>query len=219
MSYRWQFGLVWPYRDAFVAGALITLKMSALSILLALLMGLFWGIARHSRRRVLNVPATIVVEIFRDTPVLVQMFWIFYCLPILVGVRIESFASAVAALALYYSVYVGEIVRAGIEAVDRGLIEVGRTLGMSHGQVLRRVSIPLAVRTMLPPLVNECTALVKSSAAASFLAVPELLHSSNDVNLTLFRPMEVFTVCALAYLLLIAPLVVFSRVLEGRQRA
>ena len=214
MDYSWQFGMLVDYRDDFIRGALVTLEISGLSILLALALGLIWGTARHSHKRLFSLPATIVVEFFRDTPLLIQMFWIFYCIPALAEVRIDALVTAIIALSLYYSVYLGEIFRAGIESIDRGLIEAGRILGMSHFQVLRRIILPLATRRMIPPCVNEFTSLIKSSAAASFLAVPELLHASNSVNLNIYRPMEVFTVCALIYFVLIYPLAILSRKLE-----
>jgi len=214
MGYSWQFRMLVDYRDDFIRGALVTLEISGLSILLALILGLIWGTARHSQKRLFNLPATIVVEFFRDTPLLIQMFWIFYCIPALAEVRIDALVTAIIALSLYYSVYLGEIFRAGIESIDRGLIEAGRILGMSHFQVLRRIVLPLATRRMIPPCVNEFTSLIKSSAAASFLAVPELLHASNSINLNIYRPMEVFTVCALIYFVLIYPLAILSRKLE-----
>ncbi len=206
--------MVLDYRDELIRGAWVTLKISTLSIAFAIILGLIWGTARHSRKRRFNVPATLVVELFRDTPILIQMFWIFYCVPALTGMRINAMITAITALSLYYSVYLGEIFRAGIESIDKGQIEAGRILGMSHFQVLRRVVLPLAIRRMIPPCVNEFTALIKSSAAASFLAVPELLHVSNNINLNIFRPMEVFTVCALVYFILIYPLAIISRKLE-----
>lgn len=214
MEYTWQFKIVFDYTGELFQGALITLEISTLSILLALILGLIWGTARHSRKRLFNLPATMVVEFFRDTPILIQMFWIFYCIPALTGMKINALITAIIALSLYYSVYLGEIFRAGIESVDRGLIEAGRTLGMSHFQVLRKIVLPLAIRRMIPPCVNEFTSLIKSSAAASFLAVPELLHISNNINLNIFRPMEVFSVCALVYFILIYPLAIISRKLE-----
>jgi len=214
MEYTWQFKIVFDYTGELLQGALITLEISTLSILSALILGLIWGTARHSRKKLFNLPATMVVEFFRDTPILVQMFWIFYCIPALTGMRINALMTAIISLSLYYSVYLGEIFRAGIESVEKGFIEAGRTLGMSHFQVLRRIVLPLAVRRMIPPCVNEFTSLIKSSAAASFLAVPELLHISNNINLNIFRPMEVFTVCALVYFILIYPLAIISRKLE-----
>lgn len=214
MGYTWHFRIVFDYTGELFQGALVTLKISTLSILLALILGLIWGTSRHSRKRLFNLPATMVVEFFRDTPVLIQMFWIFYCIPALTGMKINALITAIIALSLYYSVYLGEIFRAGIESVDKGLIEAGRTLGMSHFQVLRKIVLPLAIRRMIPPCVNEFTSLIKSSAAASFLAVPELLHISNNINLNIFRPLEVFTVCALVYFILIYPLAIISRKLE-----
>ena len=216
MGYTWQFKIVFDYTGELFQGALVTLEISTLSILWAIILGLIWGTARHSRRRLFSLPATIVVEFFRDTPVLIQMFWIFYCIPALTGMKIDALITAIIALSLYYSVYLGEIFRAGIESLDKGLIEAGRTLGMSHFQVLRKIVLPLAIRRMIPPCVNEFTSLIKSSAVASFLAVPELLHISNNINLSIYRPMEVFTVCALVYFILIYPLTVISRRLEVR---
>lgn len=218
MKYDWQFRIIWDYKDELIQGALVTLQISFLSILCALILGLVWGLARHSSRRSWYVPSTIIVEFFRDTPILVQMFWFFYCIPALTGMKITAQITAIAALSLYYSVYLGEIIRAGIESLDKGLMEAGRVLGMSHFQVLRRIVLPLATRRMIPPLVNEFASLIKTSAAASFLAVPELLHASNNINLTIFRPMEVFTVCAFIYLILIYPLALLSRKLEASLR-
>jgi polar amino acid transport system permease protein len=215
MKYTWQFRIIWDYKDELIQGAMITLELSIISILLAVILGLVWGTARHSHRRLFYVPSTLIVEFFRDTPILIQMFWFFYCIPALTGMRITAQVTAITALSLYYSVYLGEIFRAGIESIDKGLVEAGKVLGMSHFQVLKRIVLPIAIRRMIPPCMNEFTSLIKSSAAASFLAVPELLHVSNNINLTIYRPMEVFTVCALIYFILIYPLAVLSRKIEG----
>ena len=169
--YDWSFSVVWDYRVVYIQGALITLQLSLLAVLFSLSLGLVVGIARQSPRRSLSFPAAWYVEIFRDTPLLIQIVWIFYCLPILMGVTLSAFWASVVALSLHMSAYVAEIVRAGIAAVDKGHIDAAKILGLNYFQIMRRIILPQALRRMLPPLVNNFADILKLSALASVIGV------------------------------------------------
>ncbi|HHZ71889.1 MAG TPA: amino acid ABC transporter permease, partial [Gammaproteobacteria bacterium] len=112
--YDWNFNVIWDYRMVYMRGALITLELSLLAVVFSMSLGLFVGIARHSKRYILSFPASCYVEIFRDTPLLIQIVWIYYCLPILLGVTLTAFWASTVALSLHMSAYVAEIFRAGI---------------------------------------------------------------------------------------------------------
>jgi len=211
VMYDWSFSVVWDYRVVYIQGALITLQLSLLAVLFSLSLGLVVGIARQSPRRSLSFPAAWYVEIFRDTPLLIQIVWIFYCLPILMGVTLSAFWASVVALSLHMSAYVAEIVRAGIASVDKGHIDAAKILGLNYFQIMRRIILPQALRRMLPPLVNNFADILKLSALASVIGVYELLHSVENVIMNNFRPLEMYSALAVVYFMLIFPVAFVAR--------
>jgi polar amino acid transport system permease protein len=161
-------------------------------------------------------PAAAYVEVFRNTPALVQLIWVYYSLPILTGLNLSAAASCVIALAVNGAAYIAEIFRGGIHSVDPGQVEASRSLGLSYLQTMRKVVLPQAFRRMLPPFVNESVALLKFSSLASVLGVADLTYQAQVVSTTTFRPIEVFTVIALVYLVLCTFLSYCARRLELR---
>jgi polar amino acid transport system permease protein len=212
--YQWNFEVAWQFREAYLKGAGVTLALSLYSLVFALLAGLFIALARQSRTRLLSLPASWYVEILRDTPILVQFVWIFYCLPILLGIKMTAFWSSVLALSLHFSAYVAEIVRAGIASIDEGQIDAAKVLGMTYAQTMRRIVLPQAFRRMIPPLVNNFADIMKLSALASVIGVDELLHIIDNVNMNTFRPLELYSVLAVVYFLLIFPVALGARHVE-----
>ena len=209
--YDWNFNVIWDYRMVYLKGAVITLEISLLAVFFAVTLGLFVGIARQSRRKLLSLPASWYVEIFRDTPLLIQIVWIFYCLPILMGITLNAFWAAVVALSLHMSAYMAEIFRAGIVSVDKGHIDAAKILGLNYFQIMRRIILPQATRQMLPPLVNNFADILKLSALAAVIGVYELLHSIDNVIMNNFRPLEMYSVLALVYFILIFPVAFAAR--------
>jgi len=214
VRYTWHFEVVWDYRNVFLRGALVTAELTAGALLLGLVLGLVLGMAKGSRVRLLRVPATVYIELFRSTPVLVQLVWIYYSMPILMGVQLNSFVSVTIGLGLNAAAYFAEIFRAGIISIDRGQMDAAKAIGMRYAQAMRRIILPQAIRRMVPPFINETATLIKLTTLGSVLAVYELLHESNNLITNTFRPLEVYTTLAVAFTFIIFPVIYLSRQLE-----
>ncbi len=216
MSYTWQWGVIWDNWQLFAQGAMMTLFLTASSVGIGLVAGLFLGLARLSSRRWLRIPAAVFIEVFRDTPLLVLLLWIFYCLPILTGLKIDIIESAILGISIHASAYLAEVYRAGIQSVDRGQMESARSLGMSFWQAMQRIVLPQAIRRMIPPFLNVTADFMKASALASVVGVWELLRQASNLIANTWRPLEAYTAVAVTYLLLIYPVVWLTGVLERR---
>jgi polar amino acid transport system permease protein len=155
---------------------------------------------------VLNGAASLYVDFFRATPVLAQLIWIYYALPILTGKSLTAFVAGSIGLSLYAGSFLAEIFRAGILSVERGQSEAALALGMSRAQAMRRVILPQATVRMLPPIGSSLITLVKDSALLSIIAVPELMRQSEALASLTFRRMEVLTVVSVIYFGLTYPL-------------
>lgn len=199
-----------------VSGIYATLAVTLGALAIGVALGLPTGMARLSRRRWLSMPAVAYIEVFRNTPALVQLIWIYYCLPILTGINMSAAVSCTIALGLNAAAYIAEIFRAGIQAVDRGQVDAARSVGMSYFQTLRKVILPQAFRRMIPAFVNETVSLVKYSSLVSVLGVADLTYQAQSLSTTSYRPIEVFTFIALVYFLICTLLSYLARRLELR---
>jgi len=216
MTYTFKFDVVWNNLGFLLSGIELTLIVTGAALSSGLVMGLVIALARMSSRRWLNVPAIAYIEVFRNTPALIQLMWVYYCLPILTGLEMSAAASATFALAVNGAAYIAEIIRGGIQSVDRGQTEAARTLGMSHAQAMSRIVLPQAFRRMIPPFVNESVSILKFSSLVSVLGVADLTYQAQVLSTTTFRPIEIFTFIALVYLVLCTALSYFARRLELR---
>jgi len=214
MGYAWDFSVVWEYKLVFVWGAFVTAKLTALAFVIALLIGFALALLRISKSRWLRAPATFYVEVFRSTPALVQLVWIYYALPLVTGFQLDSFTSVGVGLGLHTSAYYCEVIRAGILAVDRGQTDADKAVGMSQSQVMRRIVLPQAVRFMVTPFMKETANLMMLTTLGSVLAVPELLHAGNNLITNTYRPLEVYTAIAVVFAVIIYPVIWASRQLE-----
>jgi polar amino acid transport system permease protein len=185
----------WP---VLLRGAGITLYVSAVGTVVGLGLGLIVALGRLSRSRTLRAVTRVYVEVIRGTPLLVQVYVVYFALPGL-GIRFSAITAGILALSLYMGAYAAEIVRAGIVSIHRGHVEAARSLGMSYAQTLRRVILPLMVTLVLPPLTNEFTNLIKWSAVLSIVTVPELTYSAQEVIGVTFSPVEPFLLVTLLY--------------------
>jgi His/Glu/Gln/Arg/opine family amino acid ABC transporter permease subunit len=182
-------------------GALVTIQVSALGLLLAALIAVPVAFARLSRSRILRTTTFLYLDFVRGTPLLLQLFAIFY-LPPLLGIDLSPFASGVLALGLNGGAYTAEILRGGIQALPRGQTESGRALGMSALQAARRIVLPQVVANVLPALANEAAALIKASSLVSALALVELTRVGYQVVSRILRPTEVYVTVGALYLLI-----------------
>ncbi len=197
----------------------MTLGITAIALAIGLVLGLIVALCRTSKKKIFSSPATFYVELFRNTPELVQLIWIYYCLPLLFGLQMVAITSCIIALGLNAGGYLAEVFRAGIQAVDKGQIEAARAIGLSHFQTVRKITLPLAVRTMIPPFLNQSIALLKNSSLVSILGVADLTFRAQVVAVNTFRPLEIFTAVAVIYLILCTVLSNLVRFLEKRLTA
>ena len=219
MEYRFRFDVVWNNLGFIMEGLYLTLFISILALVISMAMGLVVAVLRLSKMRGLSFLAAAYVEIFRDTPVLIQLFWVYYVLPILMGIQISAVTAAVIGLTMHSAAFLGEIYRAGIQSVAIGHIEAAKVLGLTPIQSFIRIVLPQAVRTVLPPMVNNLVDLIKLSSLASVFAVGEITRKATELSASTFRPLEIFTFIALLYFLICWPLSMGIGVMERRLRA
>ena len=219
MDYIWQWNQIWDYRQVFVRGMQVTVILTCWALLIGMVLGLLLGLMRSSRLLVLRLPAAIYIDIFRATPILVQLVWIYYALPILSGVQMGNITSASVGIGLHAAAYIAEIFRAGIASIDRGQSDAAKSLGMGYGQAMRRIILPQAIRRMVPPFINEFATLMKLTTLGSVLAVNELLHEAENLINNTYRPLETYTVVAVLFGLMIYPFIWLSQRLEQRWKA
>lgn len=216
MSYKFDFEVVWRNLGFLLSGVEVTLVVTLAALSSGMVLGLFIALARMSTRRWLQAPAIAYIELFRNTPALIQLMWVYYCLPILTGLEMNAASSATLALAVNGAAYIAEIIRGGIQSIDRGQVEAARTLGMSYPQAMRKIVLPQAFRRMIPPFVNESVSILKFSSLVSVLGVADLTYQATVLSTTSFRPIEIFTFIAMVYLVLCTALSYFARRLELR---
>ena len=209
------------FPDLFFGGLWVTIQLSVLGLVGALLLGTAVALTRVSPIRPLRWVGAAYVEFFRNTPLVVQLFFLFLGLPLL-GLRFAQdtfdniFRAAFVGMALYHGAYVAEVVRGGLLGVDRGQIEAARSLGLSYLQTLREVQLPQTFRAVIPPLGNIAIALVKNTSLASTIGVTELLFGAEIVESRTFRAEEAFLTATLLYLALTIPLGLVVNGLERR---
>ncbi|TAL56761.1 amino acid ABC transporter permease [Pandoraea sp.] len=214
--YHWDFGALWPYRHLLLNGLLYTLMFTVACVALGLIVGLAAGLARLSKSVLISGPARAYVELFRCTPVLVQLIWFYYALPVLSGIQISPATASVLALALYGGAFYAEIFRAGVVSIDLGQTEAGQAIGMTKPQIMRRIVLPQAFKRMIPPLMSQSIMQLKNTSLLSVLAIPDLLYQGQSAAHELYRPLECYTIVAIGYFIVLFPATIFSKRLETR---
>jgi polar amino acid transport system permease protein len=196
------FSPVWAGWEALATGAATTIEVTACSLVLGCVLGLLVGIGRLApQRRVIYGLCTAYLTFIRGTPLLVQLFILFFGLPQF-GIMLPAFACGVLGLGVYSGAYVSEIVRGSIQSVDRGQMEAARSLGMPYRMAMRKVILPQAFVRMIPPLGNEFIALIKNSALVSLLTINDLMHEGEKIISVSYRSLEVYIAIAFIYLIL-----------------
>jgi polar amino acid transport system permease protein len=216
MGQAWDFSTVFANSDALIVGAIGTVRLFAICLVAGLGLGLLVGLARYARSRWLNMPASVFVEFFRNTPVLVQMLWFYFALPILVPFEISSLAAASLGISLNTAAFSAEIYRGGIQSIERGQWDGARAIGMGWGQAMRRIILPQALKRMTPALTNRAIEVFKMTTLASAVAYVELLQQGKLIASLNFNPIEAYTTIAVIFFVFLWPLVQFTYVLERR---
>jgi polar amino acid transport system permease protein len=201
----------------FLEGVRLTLTISALSLVLSLPIGIFAGLCRVSRNRVIAFLSACYVEFFRGVPLLVLLIWIFFVLGRFL--RLGSYWSAIVGLAIFSGAFVAEVVRAGIQAVPKGQMEAARASGMTYIQAMKLVILPQAIRKVLPPLASQFIILIKDSSLVSVISVVDLTLIGKNLVATTFRSLEVWSFIALLYFVMTFGLSKIIALLERKFRA
>lgn len=191
----------------------ITVFLTVVSMAVALVIGLLLALARISPSRALRLPATVFVELIRGTPLILQLFYIFYVLPFF-HIRLEKMQAGILGLALNYGAYLSEVFRAGIEAVDRGQWEAAKALGLRRSQTLRLVILPQAMRIVVPPVGNYFISLFKDTALVSTISIAELVFTGQLIAADSFKYLQVYSIIFVIYLIISYPASLGVRVLE-----
>ena len=213
------FSPVWDGWQALARGAVVTVEVTSVSLLLGCVLGLLVGIGRlNPARRWIYGVCTAYVAAIRGTPLLVQLFILFFGLPQF-GILLPAFVCGVIGLGIYSGAYVSEIVRGAIQSIDKGQMEAARSIGLSSGQAMRSVILPQAVVRMIPPLGNKFIALIKNSALVSLLTIHDLMHEGQKIISVSYRSLEVYLVIAVMYFVLTGLTTLALRKIETRLRA
>lgn len=213
--------IAFEFPQLYFTGLWLTIQISVLGLLGAIVIGTLVALLRVSPVAPFRWIGAIYVEFFRNTPLVVQLFFMFLGLPLL-GLRFSTdtfesiFRAAALGMGLYHGAYVAEVVRGGLLGVDKGQIEAARSLGLSYTQMLRNVQLPQTFRAVIPPLGNIGIALVKNTSLASTIGVAELLFAAEIVESRTFRAQEAFIAATMLYLLLTIPLGIAVNALERR---
>jgi polar amino acid transport system permease protein len=205
VGYQWHFEVVGESLGFLLGGLGLTIGLSVLSMAASLVLGMLVSFARLAPWRLLRAIASLYTDFLRGTPLLVQILWIYYSLPILTGIVFSPFVSAAIALTLNLSAFISEVYRAGIQSIGRGQREAALALGMSQWQAMRRVILPQSIRRVLPPLGSIWVSLFKDTAIVSVIAVPELMYRGKVLSIETYRPVEIYTVVAIIYFLVTYP--------------
>lgn len=198
------------FAPKFIPGVITTLQLAFLSILLGTIIGLFVAIAKLSNKKVINAISNFYITIVRGTPLLLQLYFIFFGLPAL-GVEIDRFPSAVIGLAFHNGAYISEIFRGAIESIDFGQAEAARSLGMTKGQSLKRIVLPQAFKRSIPSLGNQFIIAVKDSSLASVITITETMLLARQYAAATYNVFPIYTLAGVYYLIIIVSL---SKLLE-----
>ncbi|MHC1726695.1 MAG: amino acid ABC transporter permease [Syntrophobacteraceae bacterium] len=215
MEYPWNWRVTWDYRDLFVQGFYHTIAISAGAISIGFLLGIAGGLARISDSPFAREASRIYVAFFRGTPLLIQIYIFYFCLASAIHYD-NAVVIGIVALAAFSGAYITEIVRGGIESIERGQAEAALSTGLTRWQAMRHVVFPQAFRRIIPPVTGQFVSLIKDSSLLSVISVRELTKASEVVNATTYRTFEAYLPLAILYLLLTWPLSHLTQRLEAK---
>jgi His/Glu/Gln/Arg/opine family amino acid ABC transporter permease subunit len=184
----------------------LTLELTLGAGLCGILLGLVIALCRISSFKFLSWPAAVYVTVFRGTPLLLQILFVYFALPPLLDIRLDAMPAGILALSMNAAAYITEIFRAGIQSIDKGQMEAARAVGMSYGLAMRRIILPQTFRRLIPPMVNELAALAKDTSLVSTIALSEMLYITQRLGAKFLRPWEVYFWAAVGYLLIVLAL-------------
>ena len=215
LQYGWNWDAIWQYRQKFLKGWLMTVIISAASLVVSLVIGLLTALARRSSFLPLRYSAVLYVEVIRGTPLLVQILILFYVVANAFGVE-NRYVVGVITLSLFAGAYLAEMIRSGIESIRDSQLESARAIGLTRSQTYRFVIFPQVARQLIPPLTGQFASIIKDSSLLSIIAVSEFTLNAQEVNAFTYSTLESYLPLAAGYLVLTLPVSLVSRVLERR---
>lgn len=216
--YNWDFYTVLQSFDLFLMGIWTTFLYTLGSIMIGVVVGLTACFARLSRHAPVRILARSYQELFRCTPLLVQILWAYYALPMLLGISISNTTAGLLMLSLYVGSFYAEIFRGGILAVDKGQREAAAAVGMSGTQSMRHIIMPQAIKKMLPAFINQSVVQVKNTSLLYAISIAELTYMTSVVNSETYRPLEAYSLAAVMYFVMLFPLTQVADHFERRMR-
>ena len=197
-------------------GLVLTLELSVISLIIAMILGLLACLMGMSKIKILNIINSVYIAIIRGTPLLVQAFFIYFGVTGALHMSMTAFTAGVIALSLNAGGYLSEIFRGGIQAVDRGQMEAARSLGLSYGQAMRKIIIPQAVRICIPSVVNQCCITIKDTSIICVIGLAELTMVGKQIIARTYMPFEVWIMVGILYFVVIYALTIAARKLEKK---
>jgi polar amino acid transport system permease protein len=198
--------------DVIGFGIWVTIQLAIIAMLIAVVLGLIACLGSLSRVKILRFPSLLFVEFGRNTPILVQLIWVHFAWPEILGIKFTAWTSAVIALSLQSSGYLAEEFRAGIESIDKGQIEASQALGMTYQRLMRRIVVPQALMRMIPGILNQFVTCFKSTSIVSVIAVPDLMYQAGLIVSMTFLPMPVYSFVAFLYFIMVMMIAMGVRV-------
>ncbi len=214
MGFNWS--LILDNLPLLFQGALVTVKITTMSVGCGFFIGMLVALANLSNLKIVRLLARCYVDIIRGTPLLVQIFLIYFALPMIIGSRIDPFVAAVTACSINSGAYVSEIFRAGIQSIDKGQMEAGRSLGLSWAQTMRYIIMPQAFKAIIPPLGNEFIAMLKDSSLVSVIGFEELTRRGQLIIAKTYASFEIWGTVAVIYLIMTVSISQLVAYLERR---
>lgn len=211
-------GLFSKYLPVFLRALGLTIRLTLLSLIFATVIGIIVGMIRVAKVKVLDLICQLYVWVFRSTPLLVQIYFVYFGVPMSTGIRMTPFTAGLITLSLNAGAYMSEIVRGGIESVDRGQMEAARSLGLSYGKAMSKIVLPQALRTMLPSIVNQFIISLKDTSLLSAIGVSELTNNAKNIVANTGNAMPIWAICALYYIIMITILSRIAVILERRTK-
>ena len=211
----------WTNVKFLISGMASTIQISVIAAAISIILGLLVALPGQSSKRGWRIVSRIYVEFIRSIPLLPMLFWVFYGLPLIfksmgLNIPIDPFWGAIITLAVSDSAFTAEIYRSGIQSISKGQTEAAQTVGLSYAQTMRYVILPLAIRRILPPIANQFIYIVKMSAFASVIGMQELTRRANELVVTEYRPLEIYSLLIVEYLILVLIISAGVRWLERR---
>ncbi len=203
MGYEWDFAIVFRDFDLLILGLVNTLKVTGLALLFGVPLGLFLALLRLFGSWPIKVPVGFLIEFLRSTPPIAQLFWFFFAMPILIGVEIDPFGASVLTFSLQSSAFFAEVFRGGIISINRGQWEAAKAIGMDRNSSIKRIILPQAIKRMIPAFLERAIELMKTTTLVSTISYADLLYQANSIAQSTYRSLEVFSIAAGLYFIVI----------------